>query len=172
MLINQLVNGNIFVNGNSFFGVFKEVTLPEIKAIYEENMALGQNAKLELPTGLDLITAKVIMNAPYPNMQVLAGNPFRSHNFQFRGNLETYTGSERTAQNAYVCYMTATVKNNPLGNVKPRAKTEHDMDLNVTYCKLEVAGQTQPIIEVDVMNNIFKVDGVDILAEYRANLGI
>ena len=28
------------------------------------------------------------------------------------------------------------------------------------------------VLEVDVLANIFKVDGVDVLAQYRQNLGI
>jgi len=40
----------------------------------------------------------------------------------------------------------------------------------VNYYKLEVGGDE--IIEVDAINNIFKVEGEDVLEERRNNLGI
>lgn len=172
MLINNLVNGNIYINGGSFFGTFKEVTLPDIMHTYEEHESLGQNAKLELVTGMDLMKSVMKLNAPYAQTEALFADPYTVHQLQLRGNLETYTGPARTGQNAYVCHFHGTFRKKTGGNIKSKAGTEIETEVNVVYLKLTIAGQANPLYEIDVVNNIFNVNGVDILAQFRANLGI
>jgi len=41
--------------------------------------------------------------------------------------------------------------------------------MSVNYAKLIVNGEE--IFEIDVLENIYKVDGIDILTVYRANTG-
>lgn len=172
MLINNLVNGNIYIDGGSWFGTFKEVTLPDIMHIYEEHEALGQNAKLELVTGMDLLKSTMKLNAPYAALERMFADAYAVHQLQLRGNLETYTGNARTGQNAYVCHFHGTFKKKTGGNIKSKAGTEIETEVNVTYLKLTIAGEPNPIYEIDVMNNIYNVNGVDVLAQFRANLGI
>jgi P2 family phage contractile tail tube protein len=42
--------------------------------------------------------------------------------------------------------------------------------INITYIKLMVNDET--IYEVDALANIYRVNGQDLLAAYRANLGL
>jgi P2 family phage contractile tail tube protein len=44
-----------------------------------------------------------------------------------------------------------------------------ESNLAVTYVKVEIDGQ--PVVEFDAIANIYKVDGIDILAQYRSNIG-
>jgi P2 family phage contractile tail tube protein len=168
--VNRLTNGNIYIDGNSRFGQIEEVTLPEVKTVFADHKALGMNGKVELPSGIDKMTSKMKFNSVYPNTMAIVGDPFTSHSFQFRGNLETYNGSTRTAQQPYVVYMEGTFRNYQSGNVKQHENVEIEAELNVTYVKVEVNGVL--IMEVDTLNNIMNVNGVDLLATYRANLGI
>ena len=69
-----------------------------------------------------------------------------------------------------MCYMTAMYKDFPMGNFKQHDNVEAESNLSVTYCKLVINGVE--ISEIDVLANIYKVNGVDMLANYRANLGI
>jgi hypothetical protein len=160
----------MYINGNSFFGTVEEVGLPDVKAKYAEHKALGMNGSVELPSGIDKMEAKIKFNAPYANAMKLAANPYEMHSLMFRGSLETYEGSQRVNQVPYKCVMKAGFKNVNTGNMKQHDNVEMESTLNVTYCKLEIDGEE--IFEVDVLNNIHKVDGVDILATYRQNLGI
>lgn len=168
--INRLTNGNMYINGSSFLGTIEECTLPDIKAKYAEHKALGMNGSVELPSGIDKMEAKIKFNAPYAKTMVLAADPYKAHDLMFRGNLETYEGSQRVAQVPYKCIMKAGFKNINPGSMKQHDNVETESTLNVTYCKLEIDNQV--IFEIDVLNNIHKVDGVDILSTYRANLGI
>ena len=68
-----------------------------------------------------------------------------------------------------VAYLSGTFKEFPLGNLKPQENAEYETTMSVNYAKLVVNGDE--IFEIDVLANIYKVDGVDILAVYRANIG-
>lgn len=168
--VNRLTNGNMYINGNSYLGTIEEVQLPDVKGKYAEHKALGMNGSVELPSGIDKMESKIKFNAPYARVMKLAANPYESHTLMFRGNLETYEGAQRVGQVPYKCVMKAGFKNVNPGSMKQHDNVEMESMLNVTYCKLEI--DNEEIFEIDVLNNIHKVDGVDILAVYRANLGI
>ena len=68
-----------------------------------------------------------------------------------------------------VAYLSGTFKEFPLGNFKPQDNAEYETTMSVNYAKLVINGEE--IFEIDVLANIYKVDGVDILAVYRANIG-
>ena len=55
------------------------------------------------------------------------------------------------------------------GKFKARDAAEAEATISVLYYKLEVDGKD--VVEVDVMNNIYKVEGQDILQAYKANIG-
>lgn len=167
--INRLTNGNVYIDGTSYFGQIEEVTLPDVKAVFSDVKVLGMNGKVELPTGIDKLTAKLKMNAPYAEILKLQANPFKTHNFQFRGSLDGYQGSALTSQTAYKVWMTGTFKNAPAGVVKQNDNVEMEAELNVTYVKMVIG--TEEILEVDVLNNIHKVAGVNILSGTNANQG-
>lgn len=69
-----------------------------------------------------------------------------------------------------VMYVKGYSKTHPAGTFKAKEDTELESSLAVNYYRLEIDGD--PIVEVDVMNNIYKVGGEDLLAERRQNLGI
>ena len=52
---------------------------------------------------------------------------------------------------------------------KPQDNAEYETTMSVNYAKLIVDGEE--IFEIDVLENIYKVEGVDILETYRNNIG-
>ncbi|STD85463.1 tail tube protein [Escherichia coli] len=56
------------------------------------------------------------------------------------------------------------------GSAKVGDDTSHKYTLKNTYYKLTINGEE--IIEVDVLNMIYKVAGVDVLEKHRANIGL
>jgi hypothetical protein len=167
--INRLTNGNVYINGTSYFGQIEEVTLPDVKAVFTDVKVLGLNAKVELPTGIDKLTSRLKLNAPYANFMKLQANPFKSHNLQFRGSLDTFQGGERVAQTPYKVWMSGTFKNAPGGAMKQNDNVEMEAELNVTYLRVVIGADE--ILEVDTLNNIHKVGGEDILSDTNRNQG-
>lgn len=167
--VNRLTNANVYIDGVSLLGKAEEVSLPDIKHKMAEHKALGMVGTVELFAGIDKMEAKIKWNAIYKDVVAKAGNPFQSVNLQVRGSLESYASAGRTSQVPYVVYLTCTFKNAPTGNFKQHDNVELESQLNVTYCKQEIDGEV--MMELDVLANIYKVDGADLLQTYRANIG-
>lgn len=167
--IKKLTNANVYLGGNSLLGKASEIDLPKVVQKMMEHNALGMIGTLELPSGIDKLESRLKWSSFYADVKRQFANPFNALNLQVRGNLESYTSAGRTEEVAYVCYMTAHCKDLPLGNFKRHENAEFESNLSVTYVKLEVDGV--PVVELDVIANIYKVDGVDIMAQYRANTG-
>jgi P2 family phage contractile tail tube protein len=168
--VNKLYNANVYVDGNSYLGRTEEFELPKIIPMMVEHKALGMVGKIELPSGWDKMDATLKWNSFYPDAMRKAANPYQSVQMQLRGSLETWTSGGRTAQQRYVVFMTVQFKDFPTGAFKQQENAEFESPLNVLYIRVEVGGQ--PIVEFDPLANIYKVDGVDVLEQYRANLGI
>lgn len=167
--VNKVTNANVYVDGNSFLGKIEEMNLPAAKFMMAEHKALGLFGKMEFPSGLDKLEAKIKWNSFYADAMKKFGSPFTNLSLQVRANLETYGPSGRTAQVPLVCYITCAPKDFPMGNFKQHDNVELETNLSVYYVKLQINGVV--IMELDVLANIYKVDGVDQLATYRANLG-
>ena len=65
--------------------------------------------------------------------------------------------------------MIGTFKEFPLGNIKPHENAEYETTMSVTYAKLVVDGVE--IFEIDVLENIYKVGGVNMLSKFKKNTG-
>lgn len=57
-----------------------------------------------------------------------------------------------------------------MGNAKPGSDTEHKFKMSCSYYKLIVNGRE--VVEIDIVNMVFKVNGVDRLAAQRAAIGL
>lgn len=167
--INRLTNANVFIDGNSHLGKAEEFSLPTIKHKYSEHKALGMVGSMEFWAGIDKMEAKCKWNAFYADIMKKIGDPTTAMQIQVRGNLESYTSQGRTDQQSVVIFITATAKDFPMGSFKQHDNVEVETNFNITYCRLEI--NREVILEVDVLSNIYKVNGVDILAKYRANIG-
>lgn len=168
--INRATNANIYIDGKSLLGKAEEVTVPTIKQMMVEHKALGMNGKVELPSGVDKLEARIKWSSFYGDVLAKTANPNQSVQLQVRSSVKTFNSNGLVAEQPLVIHMTATFKDFPTGAFKQHDNVELESNLNVTYCKVVLNGVE--ITEIDVLANIHKVNGVDILAQYRANLGI
>lgn len=168
--INKITNANVYVDGESCLGRVEEMTPPTIKMKLAEHNALGMIGSLEYVTGIDKMEASIKWSAFYAEIWKKVANPFKSIKLQVRFSMEEYEGADRVAQTPAILYLTAQSKELPLGAFKPQQNTENTSNFTIMYCKLEIGGEE--IVEVDVEANIWRVDGEDLLEQYRSNLGI
>jgi P2 family phage contractile tail tube protein len=169
-LVNKCTNANVYLNGVSYMGRAEEITLPDISPKMVDHKALGMVGELELPAGLQKMSAKIKWNAIYPDVMKMTHNAFQAVRLQIRANIETYQGGTRTNQQPAVIYLTGTWKKSGAMSFKPQDNVEIENELSVTAYKMEVNGDE--IINIDVMSNIWRVNGVDQLGQYRTNLGL
>lgn len=169
LTVNRLTNANVYINGASFLGKAEEIDLPKITAKMAEHKALGMQGAIELISGFEKMEARIKWNSVYADVMGLMANPYQVHSLQCRSSLENYTAAGRTGEAPVVCFMRGQFKEVPAGNFKQHDNVEMESRLAVTYMKVEINGV--PIVEFDALANIYKVNGVDILANYRANIG-
>lgn len=167
--INRLTNANIYMDGNNLLGRAEEIQLPMVKHKMADHKALGMVGSAEFFAGIDKLESKIKWNSLYPEVLKKAANPFKSVQIQARASLETYNSMGKLAEVPAVAYLSRTFKEFPLGNLKPQDNAEYETTMSVNYAKLVVAGEE--IFEIDVLENIYKVDGLDVLTVYRANIG-
>lgn len=168
--INKITNANVYVDGVSHLGKAEEVMVPDIKYKFAEHKALGMIGVVEFFSGIEKLEAKIKWNSLYPSVLKKVANPTKPLSLQIRSSVSSYESAGIAAQSPLVCNITGTPKNFPLGNYKQHDNVEAETSFTITYAKLEIAGEV--IYEVDLLANILIIDGVDVLADYRSNLGI
>ncbi|MDD2870128.1 phage major tail tube protein [Neomegalonema sp.] len=182
--VNRVTNANVYMDGRTLLGRAEEVDLPQVKHKMAEHKALGMIGASEFFAGVEKMECKIKWTSFYPEVLRAAADPFKAVRLQLRASLETYTGQGRVAETAVMVSLTAAFKDFPLGSFKQHEAVFKDFPLGsfkqheavspesnlaVHYAKLEIGGQE--IFELDVMENIYKVAGADVLARYRFNIG-
>jgi phage contractile tail tube protein, P2 family len=166
----KLKNMNLFNDGNSYVGVVKSVTLPSLGRKMEAYRGAGMNGPVKADLGLsddgiqfewktgglDLISLKQFgtVNA--------SGVPLR-----FAGAFQQDDTEEVSAVELIVRGRHESIE---MGEAKPGEDTEHTIKTTCTYYKLVV--DNEDIIEIDLLNFIEKVGGVDLLAKQRSAIGL
>lgn len=168
--LNRLTVGILYFNGNNTFGKVEEINLPDVVAKMIDHKVSGMNGTMELPTGLDKMTSSFKTNGPFKEIIAAAMDIWSVNTFMFRGNLENYIGGERGSQVPYVLTYRGTFKGGKGGDIKQHENIDLMYNINVTYMKLEINGVAQ--YEIDIINNVHKVLGVDLLATQNRNLGL
>lgn len=167
--INHLTNVNLYMDGKSLLGRAEELELPQVKHKMTEHKALGMVGTAEFFSGVEKMECKIKWASFYSEVLREAANPFKTVRLQARSSLETYTGQGRTAEVPVMVSLIAAYKDFPLGSFKQHDRVVPDTNLSVYYAKMEI--DSQEIFEFDVLENIYKVAGADVLATYRLNIG-
>jgi len=167
--VNRLVNCNVYMNGDSQLGRCEEAKVPAVKYVMSEHKALGMVAKTELFTGIDKMEADFKWASFYPDVLPTIANPFTAVALQVRGSLQTWDDSGLITETALVVHLRGLFKEISFGDYKMLTPAEFPSKFAATYVKC-VSDGTE-LYEVDALSNILKVNGVDLLATYRANIG-
>jgi len=166
--IHKITEGVVYLDGKSMLGKCESVDMPELKFLFEEFKALGMIGKTELPTlGVDKLEGKMKMNSLYADV-ARQMTPFRARQIQVRSSVSVHTNMGRTAEVPLVTFLTISPKNMPLGKLGDKKNVDFEYDFACTYVKQVMDGVE--IVEYDAMANIFKIGGVDMLADYRSNV--
>lgn len=169
-LPRKLKNMNLFNDANSYLGVSKSVTLPPLARKMEAYRGGGMNGPVKADLGmsddgiqfewklggLDLIVLKQF------GAVKADGVPLR-----WAGAYQQDDTGEVTAVEIVVRGRHETIE---MGDAEPGEDSEHSVTTTCSYYKLIVNGEE--VIEIDLLNFIEKIDGVDMLAEQRKALGI
>lgn len=171
MKITKVYDANVYVNQSSKHGQASEITCPDVSAVMTDYKSLGMVGTAEFFNGFDKMEATVKWTYPDNEAKKACANFLNPVDLMIRSSKAEYDGNEGIKEEVpVVIYLRGYPKKHAGGTYKPKEDTELESVFSVLYYKEEIDGE--PIIEIDVLNNIYKVGGDDLLAERRQNLGI
>ncbi len=157
---------NVYKKGRKLIGVSDEVTLPDLESMTETISGAGVLGEIDVPTVGQF--AAIEMEIPFRNLdtdmfelatpnqvvdltlraskQVLStlGLDFEGIRVVVRGLFKGFTG----------------------GSMKQGSPTNSSVKLEILYYMLELNGKSA--VELDKINTVYKVNGVDMLAKSRS----
>lgn len=163
-LPRKLKNLNVFNEGSSWLGQVSAVTLPKLARKFEGYRGGGMDGEVQLDMGQEAL-----------ELETTCGGPMRDAIVQFgetrvAGLYRRFAGAFQNDGTGAVDQVEVTVRGRPqeidMGEQKVGEGGEFKDKWALAYYRLEINGRV--MIEIDILNMVFVVDGVDRLAEQRA----
>jgi uncharacterized protein len=157
-------NFNGFVDGVSYFGLLLEGKLPQVKIQTEAHRGAGMDGPVGIDMGTEAMTSEMTFAEWSPALFKQMGRQAR---FVFRPAASSAeTGETRTI----IATVGGLVTTPETGDLKPGANAQLKLMMDVRYYRLEIDGEE--ICEIDLVNGIRRIGGVDQLAEIRRAMGL
>ena len=161
---------NLFNDANSYQGEVASITLPKLTRKLEKWRGGGMNGAASVDLGLDDDALSVEWSMGGIDKLVLSqwgsaavgGVPLR-----FTGSYQRDDTAETVAVEIV---MRGRHKEIDMGDAKQGEDTETKISTECSYYKLTWDGEE--LIEIDTINLIEKVNGVDLLEAHRKNIGL
>jgi P2 family phage contractile tail tube protein len=167
--VNRITNANLYIDGVGLLGMAEEIKIPGIKGKFTDHKGLGMAGTAEFPAGIDKLEATIKWASIYLSAELLMNSPYESRHYQARANIETYNSMGILAQVPGVWLFTGALKDGGSLGFKQHDNVEKSTTIAVYHLEQYVAG-VQTLL-YDVLANIYVVNGVDQLAQFRANIG-
>ena len=152
-------NFNLYNNGTALVGLTGEISLPDFEGMTEtlsgpgilgeiEEVIIGQFGSMELEDAFKLMSPATSLNLTLRaseqfTVKSTGGIDYKGMRVVVRGRQKKLTG----------------------GTVKQGGAMDAAVTVEITYIMIELDGKQR--IELDKINNVYKVNGVDLLAKIR-----
>jgi len=167
--IQKVFDANVYVNNTSTHGQASEVTCPDVNFTMNDYQSLGMYGTARFPNGVESMEATIKWTYPNNDVQAVMANPMRAVDIMVRSSKAVFDNAGLVDEQPVVIYIRGFGIKHQGGSFAQKNDVEVESTVAVNYYKLEVNGDE--VIEVDAINNIFKIDGEDILEARRTNLG-
>lgn len=158
---------NLFNDGNSYIGQVAEITLPELSRKMEEWRAGGMNAPIDVDHGMEKLSMEWTCGGLMDDALKQFG--ITTHDGVMLRFAGAYQREDSSAVDAVEVVMRGRHSKIAMGNAKAGEDSPFKVTSSLSYYKLTLNGQE--LIEIDVINMIEKIGGVDRLADYRKAIG-
>lgn len=160
-------NLNLFVDGRGYAGQVEDFTPPALALVTEEVRAGGMDAPVELEMGMEKLEASFTLIAYDRDVLALFGVAVGQQvPFTVREALESFDGTTK----AVVHTMRGKIRKLDPGTSKPGERAGLKCELMLTYYRQTHDGRV--VHEIDPVNMVRVVNGVDALAAQRAALKV
>lgn len=166
MLPKILKNFNVYVDGRGYAGRVDEITLPKLTVKTEEYQGAGMSSPIEIDMGLEKLEMDLTFSEYDQELFKLFGLTNGSEfSLTIRGALQ---GTGDTSP--VVINVRGYFKEMDFDSWKPAEKATLKCSVACNYYKLTIDGVE--LIEIDPVNMIRNVNGIDQLSEVRQALQI
>ncbi|MBI1771569.1 MAG: phage major tail tube protein [Burkholderiales bacterium] len=167
-LPSKLKNFNLFNDGASYIGLVPELTLPKLSRKMEDYIAGGMSGPIEI----DYHNEKIELDWTAGGLLVdaLAQYGAITHDAIMLRFAGAYQNDQDGAVDAVEIVVRGRHKEIEMGNAKMADKSEQKYKTTCSYYKLVVNGED--LIELDFINGVEIVGGIDRTAEIRAAIGM
>jgi len=168
MPINDVMRAfTMFADGFGKLGDCSELGLPKITVKSEEFRPGGADVPVEVDLGLEKLEATFTLSAfDAQIMGLVAVGPGNDKQFTFRGSLASEDGTEK----GVLVKMTGSLAESDPGSWKAGDAAELKGRIAIKYYKLAIGDAV--IHEIDINGLKRVINGVDVLAQRRINLGL
>lgn len=168
MKIPQVVNRyNLYRKGTKLVGLTGEVELPAVTMVTDTLEGAGTGGNMDIPViGL---TENIDIQIPFMSLTkdlFSLANPGEAEDLTLRGAIQgTDPATGKISYTSIAISMRGTVKEITPGTVKSGGRMESSVTMTLSYYKIALDGET--VLEIDKLNNVFVVNGDDVLKEVR-----
>jgi hypothetical protein len=167
-LPSVLKNFNIFNAGQSYMGVAEEVKLPKLSRKFDDFRGGGMDGSVSIDLGQEKLEAELTCGGFMSQVFEQYGcTKVDGVMLRFAG---AYQRDDTAAMQAVEVIMRGRHQEIDMGGAKGGDKGKLTVKSFLTYYKLTVDNKV--LIEIDILNMIFVVNGVDLLAEQRRAIGL
>ncbi len=167
MLPHKLKNFRVFNEGDSYAGIAKTITPPKLAIQAEAYRGAGMLAEVDADLGLQ----KLEMDSSYGGFVVGILRQFGL--MQVDGAMLRFVGAYQADDTGQVQAAELVVRGRhvelDMGDAEAGKDTEWKVKSSLSYLKWTVNGSVE--VEIDVLNMIYSVGGVDRMKEIRDALG-
>jgi len=158
---------NLIVDGRGYAGKIEEYSPPDLTISAEEFRGGGMDAPIDIDMGQEKMTCSFVLTSYDADVLALFGlRKGAPAQFTARGSLESMDGTTTPV----VHQMQGKILSLSRGTWGSGNKPSLTVNVSLVYYR-EIHGQ-RTINEIDVINMIRIINGVDQLAEHRANIGL
>lgn len=148
-----------------------DVTMPNLVYMSEEIQGAGIAGSVDVPALGHFQSLTMGINWRTLIDQSLTFLAGKSRQFTFRGTLQSYDNTTGNLTEQALKIVTRVFpKGINLGTLSVAAGMGTSGEFEVAYIKIDINGKT--MVEIDKLNFICIIDGVDYLAESRRNMGL
>lgn len=163
-----LKNFNVFVDGDSYAGTAKTIELPEIVKKTEDYRGAGMIGDIALDMGFEKLEATITFTGvDRRHFAQLAKCSVNDLPIRFIGAYERQDTCQHVTREIY---MRGSLTSLPLGEMELGSLNEQELGYHVTYIKINDDGEN--FLEIDLVNGVCVIAGIDKTAEINGLLGL
>lgn len=159
-----------YLDGSSDLLGVVDVTLPSLQNLTETVSGAGIAGEFESPTIGQFQSMKVTLSWRTITSEQVKLSRQRAQRLDLRGANQIYDAANGGySTKAVRIVVQGPTTNNEFGKLAANSTTDGSTEIEAVYLKLQIDGKT--LIEIDKLNYVCIIDGVDYLKETRQALG-